>query len=338
MVIRRSVFGFAMALTIAACAPGEQTSQEVGVQLSDDRTQKTVTVKQTGIPLPAAAVGEFSVSDLPAFFDCVRENSGMLIASHRAGPAPGYPENALETLQYARSEATVIHEIDVVESRDGVLFLMHDRTLGRTTTGDGMIADTDWSEIETLNLIDNDGRVTDFTPPKLSDVLTWAVESGSIVELDRKPTTSFRNIIREVRAADAQNNVVLITYNDDQATQVARLAPELMMTAGIDSPEHQAELEAAGVDMTKVIAWMGTRDPNPRAFRAIGARGIETAFGTLGRLGNRLDDEYLADGDPSEFQDLYEGGLTLLATDAVYEVARALDADDQAMRACGAQN
>ncbi|MEM1390829.1 MAG: glycerophosphodiester phosphodiesterase family protein, partial [Pseudomonadota bacterium] len=228
--------------------------------------------------------------------------------------------------------------IDVVESRDGVLFLMHDRTLGRTTTGDGMIADTDWSEIEPLKLKDNDGRVTDFSPPKLSDVLTWAVESGSIVELDRKPTTSFRNIIEEVRDAGAKNNVVLITYNDDQAIQVARLAPELMMTAGIDSPEHQAELEAAGVDMTKVIAWMGTSDPNPRAFRAIGSRGIETAFGTLGRPGNRLDDEYLADGNPSEFQDLYEGGLTLLATDAVYEVARALDADDRAMRACGSQD
>ncbi|MEM7492241.1 MAG: glycerophosphodiester phosphodiesterase family protein [Pseudomonadota bacterium] len=321
--------GFA---ALAACSGADQSDTTVEIAERAD----TDNVVETSIP--DAAVSEFSVSDLPAFFDCVRENDGMLIASHRAGPAPGYPENALETLQYARSEATVIHEIDVVESRDGVLFLMHDRTLGRTTTGDGMIADTDWADIETLNLKDNDGRVTDFSPPKLSDVLRWAVESGSIVELDRKPTTSFRNIIEEVRDAGAQNNVVLITYNDDQAIQVARLAPELMMTAGIDSSEHQAELEAAGVDMTKVIAWMGTRDPNPRAFRAIGARGIETAFGTLGRPGNRLDDEYLADGDPSEFQDLYEGGLTLLATDAVYEVARALDADDQAMRACGSQD
>ena len=306
--------------------------------LEDGTTETTVTVKTSGrAALPTSAVGEFRVSNLPAFFDCVRETDGLLIASHRAGPAPGYPENALETLQYARAEATVIHEIDVVESRDGVLFLMHDRTLGRTTTGDGMIADTDWADISGLNLKDNDGRVTDFNPPLLSEVLVWAKESGSILELDKKPTTSFRNIISEVRDAGAENNVVLITYNDNQAKQVARLAPDLMMTAGINSPEHQAELEAAGVDMTKVIAWMGIREPNLRAFRAVESRGIETAFGTLGRPGNRLDDEYLADGDPSEFQDLYEGGLTLLATDAVYEVAAALDADDKAMRECGIQ-
>lgn len=339
----RGLLGAAVAaLLLSGCSGDGHEDSRVEAEtmelLEDGTTEKIVSVKETGKkPVPMDAVGEFRVNNLPAFFDCVREKDGMLIASHRAGPAPGYPENALETLQYARKTATIIHEIDVVESRDGVLFLMHDRTLGRTTTGEGMVADTDWEDISRLSLVDNDGKVTDFTPPKLSDVLLWAKESGSIVQLDKKPTTSFRNIISHVRAAGAENNVVLITYNDDQAKEVARLAPDLMMTASINSREHQAELEAAGVDMTKVIAWMGTRNPNPRAFAAVESRGIEVAFGTLGRPGNRLDDEYLADGDLSEFEDLYKNGLTLLATDAVYEVSRALLADDKAMRECGVQ-
>ena len=95
-------------------------------------------------PATTPDVAGFSLGPLPEFFDCVRETGGLLIASHRAGPAPGYPENALETLQYATSQGMLIHEIDVAESRDGVLFLLHDRTLGRTTTGDGAVADTDW--------------------------------------------------------------------------------------------------------------------------------------------------------------------------------------------------
>jgi len=326
-----------LCLALAGCSAGEQdTSVNV---VSDASVEAEIEVPQEVSAVSEnAATGAFSVSDLPAFFNCVRESEGMLIASHRAGPAPGYPENALETLQYARAEATILHEIDVAESRDGVLFLMHDRSLGRTTTGDGFVADTDWETISQLLLKDNDGQITSFNPPKLSDVLLWAKESGSIVELDKKPTTSFRNIISHVRAAGAENNVVIITYNDDQAKEVARLAPDLMMTAGIDSPEHQAELEAAGVDMTRVIAWMGIRDPNPRAFRAVGARGIEVAFGTLGRPGDRLDDQYREDGDLSEYQDLADAGLHLLATDAVYEVAAALEADDLAMRECGVQN
>ncbi|MEM8616585.1 MAG: glycerophosphodiester phosphodiesterase family protein [Pseudomonadota bacterium] len=334
------IAAFLAVLAIAACAPAASDFDPPSMASTSAQDEKSVTkpsMSETTKPIPMGGVEGAVRGPLPAFFDCVRENDGMLIASHRGGPAPGYPENALETLMHARANATIIHEIDVAESRDGVLFLLHDRTLGRTTTGDGMVADTDWETIAQLNLVDNDGQITRFNPPKLSDVLLWAKQSGAIVELDRKPTTSFRNIISHVRAAGAEDHVVLITYNDQQAIEVARLAPDLMMTAGIDSREHQAELEAAGVDMTKVIAWMGTRNPNPRAFRAVGARGIETAFGTLGRPGNRLDDEYLADGDPSEFEELYEGGLTLLATDAVYEVSRALLADDKAMAACASR-
>lgn len=276
----------------------------------------------------------YELGALPVFFDCVREAGGMLIASHRGGPAPGYPENALETLQYATDQGLIIHEIDVAESRDGVLFLMHDRSLGRTTTGDGAVADTDWAVIQSLNLKDNDGQITEFTPPKLSDVLLWAKQAGVIVELDKKPTTSFRNIISQVRAAGAEQNVILITYNDNQAEEVARLAPDLMMTAGVDSREHQEALEAAGVDFDKVIAWMGTSNPNPRAFEAVGRRGVEAAFGTLGRRGERLDDDYWADGDPSEYRALADGGLTLLATDEPYRVAEALSVDELAISAC----
>lgn len=278
-----------------------------------------------------------SLGPLPEFFDCVRESGGLLIASHRGGPAPGYPENAIETLDYATDYGLLIHEIDVVESRDGVLFLLHDRTLGRTTTGDGAVADTDWEDIQSLNLKDNDGQITAFNPPKLSDVLLWAKSRGVIVELDKKPTTSFRNIISHVRAAGAEQNVVLITYNDNQAIEVANLAPDLMMTAGIDSADHQAELEAAGVNFDHVVAWLGISNPNPRAFEAIGRRGVEAAFGTLGRPGDRLDDTYWADGDPSEYQDLVDGGLTLLATDEPYRVADALTADDQVLTDCAAR-
>ncbi len=317
----------AAALLLTACQP---EASEFDPPASSEAAEAVDQISE-----PTETEARLSLGPLPAFFDCVRETGGVLIASHRAGPAPGYPENAIETMEYATSQGMLIHEIDVAESRDGVLFLMHDRSLGRTTTGDGAVADTDWETIQTLNLKDNSGAITSFTPPALSDVLLWAKQSGALVELDKKPTTSFRNIISMVRAAGAEDNVLLITYNDQQAIEVANLAPDLMMTASVNSREHQQELEAAGVNFDHVVAWMGTRNPNPRAFAAVGGRGIETAFGTLGRPGERLDDQYIADGDLSEFQDLVDGGLTLLATDEPYKVADFLTADDDVAAVCG---
>ncbi len=266
---------------------------------------------------------EDTTSKLPALFDCVREEGGLMLAAHRGGPMPGYPENAIETLENTLSNAAFIMEVDIAESRDGTLFLMHDRSLGRTTTGSGPVADTDWTDIAALDLVDNEGTVTGFHPPKLSDALAWAVENGAILELDRKETTSFRNIIDAVRAAGAESNVILITYNDSEARQVAKLAPELMMTAGIGGPQDEAELLADGIDPDHLIAWTGTNSPSPGKWQALADKGIESAFGTLGRPGERLDDTYWADGDPSEYSALARDGLTMLATDVPYRLARA---------------
>lgn len=74
---------------------------------------------------------------LPEFFDCLRESNAVVLAAHRGGPAPGIPENAIETMQRALTNGVYVFEVDVAESRDGVLFLMHDRSLGRTTTLNG---------------------------------------------------------------------------------------------------------------------------------------------------------------------------------------------------------
>ena len=170
---------------------------------------------------------------LPEVMDQVREAGGVFVAAHRGGPAPGHPENALETLQRGYGRGIRMFEVDVAESQDGVLYLMHDRSLRRTAGHDGAVADTDWEVVRGLDLRDAYGAATGFHPPRLEDVLDWAVRRGALLELDRKDTTSFRNIVERVRAAGAEGNVLLITYGDDEAAEVARLAPDLMMTASV---------------------------------------------------------------------------------------------------------
>lgn len=306
---------FALALAhLASCSQDNTTQAEV---------QPPEDARDTSAPLA-----------LPDFFDCVREAGGVILAAHRGGPAPGYPENAIETLQYGWDQGVQVFEVDVAESRDGVLFLMHDRTLGRTTTGDGAVADTDWEAIARTRLIDNAGTLTDFHPPRLTDALLWAVETGAVLELDRKPTTSFRNIVSAVHAAGAEGNVLLITYNETDVAQVAEYAPDMMLTASARSTGDVAELDGMGIDPRNLVAWTGTSNPDTGAFDSLQSVGIEPAFGTLGRPGDRRDDQWIADGDVSEFEALIEGGLVMLATDIPYDLLPLLEADDTAAQAC----
>lgn len=322
-----------LTLVLAACGGQETpplTPDEQRV-LDEYRASKAATAEESPLkPTPTPAI-----TDLPAYFDCVREAGGALIAAHRGGPTDGYPENALQTLEYGVSQGIRIFEIDVAESRDGMLTLMHDRRLNRTTTGDGYVADTDWPDMSRLRLVDNNGTITAFNPPKLSDVLLWAKESGAILELDRKNTTNFANIISAVEAAGAENNVILISYDDDEAATIARLGPRLMLTASARGGRDIAALEARGIDRTRLIAWTGTRAADEAAWQRLRAEGVEPAFGTLGRPGDRLDDVYWADDDGREYDALISDGLTLLATDTPYRAAAAMRADDVARESCG---
>jgi glycerophosphoryl diester phosphodiesterase len=47
-------------------------------------------------------------------------------------------------------------------------------------------------------------------------------------------------------------------------------------------------------------------------------------FGTLGRPGERLDDVYLADGNPSEYVDLARAGAVVIASDSAVMAQRAI--------------
>lgn len=274
------------------------------------------------------------IAPLPELFDCLRETGGVLVSAHRGGPAVGYPENALETLQNGLAGGIRAFEVDVSESRDGVLFLHHDARFGRTARGDGYVADTDWADIAKLRLKDVDGELTGFHPPKLTDVLLWAKAHGALLKLDRKETTGFRNIIEAVHAAGAEHNVMIVSYSDEEAGAIANLDPALMLTASARGDRDIGKLEALGVDRTRLIAWTGTRAPDPPAFERLLTEGVEPAFGTLGRAGERLDDQYWDDGDASEYQRLVDDGVVIIDTDRPREVADFLLADDEGWERC----
>jgi glycerophosphoryl diester phosphodiesterase len=271
---------------------------------------------------------------LPARLDCVRKSGGVIVVGHRGGPNRDYPENAIETFERSLAAGALGMEIDIAESRDGVLFLMHDDDLDRTSTGTGPVSEKSWAEIEALNLETYQGA-TAFHPPTLDAALAWAVRNNAFLELDKKRSTSFGGIIDAVEANKAEANVVIVTYTDDQALEVHKRSKTLVTNVSIKSASQLDDLVRRGLDPNRTVAWTGTETPDPALWKALADRGVESAFGTLGRRGERLDDVYWEDRNGSEYRDLVAGGLVMLVSDTSDRASRELADLQQKAAACG---
>lgn len=286
-----------------------------------------------------AATPGASGGDAPAlavYFDCVRQNGGVAISAHRAQSADDQPENSVAAIEATgRAIPGAILEIDAALTRDGKLVLMHDETLERTSTGRGRVADLTFAEVRAARLEATNGTVTDAPPPTLREALDAAGRVGAIASIDLKPADEAatvalaRAVIAEVRAAGAQDRVILITYSDETARAVAALAPEMMISAGLNDVAGLHGLNAA-----QILAWTGTREARPALWRALGDMGVEAQFGTLGSPGRRLDDQYAADGDLSEYRDLFDQGVVVIATDFPLAVKSALGPQLDAAARC----
>ncbi len=111
------------------------------------------------------------------------DESSVIVVAHRADWR-NFPENSLEAIQSAIEMGVDMLEIDVQRTKDGVLILMHDHNLDRTTTGSGNIADTNWEDIAKLNLKDHQGNVTTNKVPKLEDALLMC-KDRIMINLDK---------------------------------------------------------------------------------------------------------------------------------------------------------
>jgi glycerophosphoryl diester phosphodiesterase len=315
-----------VAFILAAC--GQPADPTVG-----DSTDATAVDSASG-PMEAAVVPAAATGPLHERLDCLRTSDGLLLIGHRGGPTRDYPENAIETLERTPKAGTRAMEIDIAKTKDGKLVLMHDDDLERTSTGEDLVADHTLAEIQALKL-ETGSKVTEFTPPTLEAALAWAVKRNAILELDKKRAATYPPIIAAVRAAKAENNVFVITYTDEQAVQVHGLAPELMITATVNSVAQFDDLVARGVKPDRFLAWTGNVEPRPELWSALAARGVESIFGTNGSRAEGLDYRYWDDDDGSEFNKLAADGLPILVTSLTDKTARQVASETRKAETCG---
>ena len=170
----------------------------------------------------------------PAVYTSVSgdSNPDLVITGHRdaAGLAP---ENTLSSVRLALEYPVDRVEIDVQQSSDGVVIVMHDETVDRTTDGSGAVGEMTWAELQELRVLDAEGNVTEEGVPSLGAVLD-AVEGRRTLVIEVKcggdcyPGIEER-IVELVRARDAAAWCIVHSFNDAVLERVHGLMPELRL-------------------------------------------------------------------------------------------------------------
>ena len=111
------------------------------------------------------------------------DNKEVTVVAHRADWRFA-PENSQAAIESSIRLGADVVELDVQKTKDGQLILMHDKTLDRTTTGKGKVAEWTLDSIRTLRLKNGAALRTKHRVPTLEEALLTA-KGRVMVNLDK---------------------------------------------------------------------------------------------------------------------------------------------------------
>lgn len=241
-----------------------------------------------------------------------------LLSCHRDGPMPGFPENAIETFANSIKYHPSIIECDATLTKDSALVMMHDDRLERTSNGTGYLREKTAAELKSVLLKDDDGKVTTYHIPTLDEVLQWG-RGKVLFTLDVKRSVPYKMIVDAVRRNKAEAYSIIITYNANQAAEVYKLAPDIMISASVRSAADLERLNALGIPNNRIVAFTGTSAPDKAVYDYLHSKGIWCIQGTMGNLDNSAK----ANGE-QVYTKLIDNGADILSSDRSLEAGRTL--------------
>jgi glycerophosphoryl diester phosphodiesterase len=142
---------------------------------------------------------------------------------HR-GAAGHAPENTLAAIQKGIALGVNFVEIDVRRTADGVLVVLHDATVNRTTNGKGRVDRLSLQEVKQLNAGDGEHI------PTLEEVLKVATgKTGLMLELKTRGTA--RQAAETVHQAGFRDSVIYASFLHDELQHVRTVDPDASLMA-----------------------------------------------------------------------------------------------------------
>ena len=148
-----------------------------------------------------------------------RAETEVLVCAHRAYHKFA-PENSLASIQQAIDEGIDIVEVDVNTTKDGILVLMHDNLIDRTTNAKGYLSDYTYLDLKKLYLKIGDS-VTSHQIPTLNEVLTLSRDK-IILNLDIK-RVDVNKLYQQLLVKKMQNDVFSFIWDKRKINKILQI-------------------------------------------------------------------------------------------------------------------
>lgn len=173
----------------------------------------------------------------PALLRCATVN-----IAHRGGRRIR-PEHTIEAYDQALVDGTDILELDVHETVDGEIVVMHDDTLDRTTDCDGLIKEKTFAEIRTCDAgyeFTTDGGETypyrgmGIVVPTLQEVLERYPDTPFVIEIKQEEPSMVDHFVEVLEEYGVVDRTIGASFSDDVLIELRAAAPALATSLGFN--------------------------------------------------------------------------------------------------------
>lgn len=153
------------------------------------------------------------------------------------------PENTLAAFRVGAAHGFRAFECDAKLSADGVAVLLHDATLDRTTSGQGLAEAQPWAALALLDAGSWHGRAYAGEPlASLESVARFCLRNGFALNIEIKPTPGAetqtgRDVARKAQAMWSESSIkpLLSSFRPEALAGAHETAPELPRALLLDS-------------------------------------------------------------------------------------------------------
>lgn len=199
----------------------------------------------------------------------------VIVVAHR-GFSSKYPENTLLSFKKAVELGSDAIELDVRETKDGKIVVIHDEKVDRTTDGTGYVEKLTYKEIKKLDTGKWKGKFKNVKVPLLKNVFE---EIGNVIHFFIEiKKADIKKVIEIIYKYKMENNITICSFNTKYLVKTRKIAPEIpvaLITASF--PEKISFLIKNGIQMVNILH----SEINEERFLHLTKKGLLTTVWTV---------------------------------------------------------